>query len=148
MIYAIRTTIGRENIVMNNLINKIKNAGLQIYSIYKPNELKGYIFIEGEIEDIETVISGVPHIRGLIKKPIPLEELKKFLEIRKAEIKLSIGDIIEITGGPFKNEKGKVTRIDKNKEEVTVELLEAAIPIPVTVPVNSVRLLKSAESEK
>ena len=147
MIYILRTTIGREKIVINSLSTKIKNSGAQVFSIYKPDEIKGYIFIEGELEDIRNVITDVPHVRGLIAKPVKMEEIKKFLEVRKAEIKVSIGDIVEITGGPFKNEKGKVTRIDKNKEEVTVELLEAAIPIPVTVPLNSTRLLKSSEGE-
>ena len=54
------------------------------------------------------------------------------------------GDIVEITGGPFKNEKGKITRVDEAKEEVTLELLEAAIPIPITVSIDSVRVLETA----
>ena len=90
----------------------------------------------------------MPHIRGLIRKEAKIEELKKFLETKHVEIKLNRGDIIEITGGPFKNEKGKVTRVDEAKEEVTVELLEAAIPIPITVQIDSVRLIKGQEEKK
>lgn len=147
MIYTLRTTVGRENAVMGTLNSKIKNTGVAVVAILHPEELRGYIFIEGELEAIEKVISGVPHIRGIIRKEVKLDEIKKFLEVKKIEIKISRGDIIEITGGPFKNEKGKVTRVDEAKEEVTIELLEAAIPIPITVPIESVKLVKSAEEK-
>ena len=50
-----------------------------------------------------------------------------------------------MTSGPFKNEKGKVTRVDEAKEEITIELLEAAIPIPITVPIDSVRVIEAIE---
>ena len=43
------------------------------------------------------------------------------------------GNIIEIISGPFKGEKASVQRIDEPKEEVTVELIEAMVPIPITV---------------
>jgi len=148
MIYTLRTTVGRENAVIETLKNKIKNTGVDVVAILHPEELKGYIFIEGELSAIEKVIAGVPHIRGLIRKEVQISDIKRFLEVKKVEIKIARGDIIEITGGPFKNEKGKVTRVDEAKEEVTVELLEAAIPIPVTVPIESVRLIQSAEEKK
>jgi len=148
MIYTLRTTVGRENAVIETLTNKIKNTGAEVFAILHPEELKGYIFVEGSLEGIEKAISGVPHIRGLIRKEIGMHELKKFLEIKRVEIKINRGDIIEITGGPFKNEKGKVTRVDEAKEEVTVELLEAAIPIPITVPIDSVKIIESIEAKK
>ena len=90
----------------------------------------------------------MPHIRGIIKKDVPLIEIAKFLQTRKIEIKLNRGDVVEVMGGPFKNEKGKVTRVDEAKSEVTLELLEAAIPIPITVGLDSVRIISSAEGEK
>ena len=147
-IFTLRTTVGRENAVMETLGNKIRNTGAQVSAMLHPDELKGYIFIEGDVPSIEKAIAGVPHIRGLIRKEAKIEELKKFLESKHVEIKLNRGDIIEITGGPFKNEKGKVTRVDEAKEEVTVELLEAAIPIPITVQIDSVRLIKGQEEKK
>ena len=145
MILTIRTTVGRENAVIATLVNKIKTADLQIKSIFHPNELKGYIFVEGEESAIDEVIKAVPHVKGVIRKQVPMREIKRFLEVKKIEIKVNRGDIVEVVGGPFKNEKGKVTRVDEAKEEVTMELLEAAIPIPITVPIESVRLLESAE---
>jgi transcriptional antiterminator NusG len=148
MIYTLRTTVGRENAVMETLGNKVKNTGVEVTAMLHPEELKGYIFIEGTLEGVEKAVSGVPHIRGIIRKEIVMSQIKKFIDVKKVEIKINRGDIIEITGGPFKNEKGKVTRVDESKEEVTVELLEAAIPIPVTVPIDSVKIVESAEGGK
>ena len=62
-------------------------------------------------------------------------------------------DIVEIISGPFKREKAKITRIDQQKEEVIVELLEAAVPIPITLKMDSVKVIrrdgeKSAEEKE
>lgn len=147
MIYTLRTTVGRENAVMETLSSKVRNMQAGVKTIFHPGELKGYIFIEGEFVDIEKVIQGVPHIRGIIRKEVKLDEIKKFLETKKVEIKVNKGDIIEVIGGPFKNEKGKVIRVDEAKEELTIELLEAAIPIPITIPIDSVRVIERVEKE-
>jgi transcriptional antiterminator NusG len=148
MIYTVRTTVGRENAVIETLVRKIKSMSLNIKSVFHPGELKGYIFVEGEEEQIDNVIKAVPHIKGLIRKEVKIDDIKKFLEVKKIEIKINRGDVIEVTSGPFKNEKGKVTRVDEAKEEVTIELLEAAIPIPITVPIESVRVEEAVEGEK
>ena len=144
MLATIRITTGRENVVIESLAMRIKNSKLPIKSIIHPEELKGYIFIEGEAEEIEAAIKNVPHIRGLINKAVPIAQVEKFLVPEKNEVKFEIGDIVEIVGSPFKGEKGKITRVDETKNEITVEFLEAAIPIPVTISVNSVRMEKKA----
>lgn len=144
MLATIRITTGRENVVIESLAMRIKNSKLPIKSIIHPEELKGYIFIEGEAEEIEAAIKNVPHIRGLINKAVPMAQVEKFLVPEKNEVKFEIGDIVEIVGSPFKGEKGKITRVDETKNEITVEFLEAAIPIPVTISVNSVRMEKKA----
>lgn len=145
MILTIRTTVGRENAVIETLISKIKINNLDIRSIFHPEELKGYIFIEGDSNAINDIIKAVPHVKGILKKEVSINDIKKFLEVKKVEIKINKGDIVEISGGPFKNEKGKVTRVDEAKEELTLELLDAAVPIPITIPIDSVKLLESAE---
>lgn len=140
MMYTIRTTTGRENVVIEAIRNRVKREKLPLKSLFHPAELRGYIFAEGTPDDIEAAIKGVPHIRGLINKEVKAEDVEKFLIAEKSEIKLEIGDIVEIIGSPFKGEKAKITRVDDTKNELTVEFLEAAIPIPVTIPVASVRL--------
>ena len=145
MIYTIKTVVGRENIVIENIASKSKKENANVQALVHPEEIKGYIFIEGELRDIEKIVKMVPHVRGIIKKPIELKEIQRFLEPRKMEIELNKGDIVEVIGGPFKGEKGKVSRYDKTKREVTIELLEVTVPIPVTVSVEFVKLLKKVE---
>ena len=41
--------------------------------------------------------------------------------------------------------KAKIIKIDESKDEVTVELLEVAVPIPVTIKINIVKIYKKAE---
>ncbi len=148
MIASIRTTTGRENVVIDNITIRVKTKKIPIKSLMKSDELKGYIFIEGEINDIEEATKGIPHIRGILKKNVSLSELEKFLVPEKREIKVEIGDIVEIVSSPFKGEKAKIKRIDEQKNEITVEFLESAIPIPVTISMNSVRLYEKAKKNK
>ena len=145
MMLTIRTTTGRENAVIDSITNRTKNSNLKVKSLFHPEDLRGYVFIEGESEEIEAAIKGIPHIRGLIGKEVKMSDIERFLVPEKSEIKLEVGDTIEIVGSPFKGEKAKITRVDETKGELTVEFLEAAIPIPVTISMNSVRLEKKKE---
>ncbi len=149
MIFTVRVTVGRESTVINTLANRAQNMCLPVKSIFYPSELKGYIFMETDDEGIlEKLTSGVPHVRGLVAKPVPFEQMKRFLESKKVEIKINRGDIVEIVSGPFKGEKGKITRVDETKDEVTVEFLEAAVPIPITIAIDSVKLTQKGEEQK
>ena len=55
---------------------------------------------------------------------------------------------MEMVAGPFRGETAKVTHIDDTKEEITVELFEAMVPIPITVRGEQVRIVKRKEEEK
>ena len=145
MIYAVKTIIGRENVVIESMVGKAKTQSLDIKSMVHPEEIRGYVFIEGELKDIESMIREIPHARGILRKPVPVSDIKRFLEPKKMEIKINEGDIVEVIGGPFKGEKGKVTRFDSVKSEVTIELIEVTVPIPVTVNAGLVKVIKKAE---
>lgn len=140
MISTVRTTTGREGVVIDAVVTRIGNKKLAIKSVFYTEDLRGYVFIEGETDDIEAAIKGIPHIRGLVARNVKLAELEKFLVPEKREIKLDVGDVVEVIGGPFKGERAKITRVDETKGEITVEMLEAPIPIPVTIPNTSVRM--------
>jgi transcriptional antiterminator NusG len=84
-----------------------------------------------------------------VEKEVKLSEIQHFFETKKAAIAaIEKDDITEIIGGPFKGEKGRVQRIDKVKDEVTVELLEASIPIPVTISTELIKLIKKGKREE
>lgn len=145
MIYTLRTTSGREDIVMDMLNSKANAENLDVKAVIHPAELKGYIFIEGSTADIHKALRGVMHTKGLIEKPIKISDIQHFMETKTEELKVNDGDEVEIIGGPFKGERGKIKRVDKTKNEVTIELLEASIPIPVTIAMEFIKVIKKAE---
>ncbi len=142
-IFALRTTANREDQVFDFLASHIQKKNLAVYSLIRPHGLRGYIFIEAEDrETAEESFHGVPYARGLLPAPIDYKEIEHMLEQVKAPINIKKNDIVEIISGPFKRENAKITRIDKTKEEVVVELLEAAVPIPITVKMDSVKVIR------
>jgi len=147
MIYAIRTTSGREDIVIDIMSSNVRSQELNVKSIFHPAEIKGYVFAEGSSGAIHKAVQGLMHVRGIIDKPIELEEIKHFLELKKDRIKVEEGNVVEIIGGPFRGEKGKIKRVDAVKDEVTIELLEASIPIPVTIATEFIKILKREKKE-
>ncbi len=146
MIVAVRTTLGREEAVLEKIAQLTRKFGYKIYSVFLPKDVKGYIFVEAEsLDDIQSAIRGINNARGIVGREISFEEVAHFLEAKPAEIKIKKGDIVEMVSDPFKGEKGKVIRVDKMKREVTVEMIESAVPIPVTIPMEAVRLIRSGE---
>lgn len=149
MIYAIRTTTGREDIVIDIMSTRIRQEGLDVKSIVHPAEIKGYVFAEGTSGAIHKAVQGLMHIRGVIDKPVPLDDIKHFLETdRKDRIKVEEDNVVEIIGGPFKGEKGRITRVDSVKDEVTIELLDASIPIPVTISTEFIKVIKRTSAKE
>ncbi|MBS7627447.1 KOW motif-containing protein, partial [Candidatus Bathyarchaeota archaeon] len=57
---------------------------------------------------------------------------------------IAVGDSVEITGGPFKSMRARVVAIDKQKGEATVELLEAAFTLPITIYADYLRRVSSS----
>ncbi len=147
-IFALKTTANREDQVLDFITSNVQKKHLNVYSIVRPHGMRGYIFIEADSkEDAEQAYFGVPYARGILKKPIELKEIEYMLEQTTTQMKIQKGDIVEIISGPFKRENAKVSRIDLTKEEVVVELLEAAVPIPITVKLDSVKVIRSESKE-
>jgi len=147
MIYTLRTTSGREDIVMDMINSRVHAESLDVKAVIHPAELKGYIFIEGGTADIHKALRGVMHTKGLIEKPVGINDIKHFMETKTDELKVGEEDVVEIMGGPFRGEKGKIKRVDKTKNEVTIELLEASIPIPVTIAMEFIKVTKRAAAK-
>ena len=142
-IFALRTTANREDQVMDFVSSNAKRKGLDVYSVIRPHGMRGYIFIEGGSRtDAEQAAFNVPYARGILPKQIEYKEIEHMLEQVKREVNIQKNDIVEVISGPFKREQAKITRIDKVKEEVVVELLEAAVPIPITVKMDAVKVIR------
>ena len=70
------------------------------------------------------------------------------IEPKAEDYHIEVGDIVEMIGSTFKGEQAKVTRIDKAKGEVVVSLLGASVPIPVTVKIDNVKVIRREDKEK
>jgi transcriptional antiterminator NusG len=142
MIYTVRVTVGKEKSVLDQLASIKERGEYEVYSVLHTPLIRGYVFLEASTEDeAKRFVYNVTNIKGVAGET-PMEQIEKFLAPKKIEITLDKGDIVELISGPFRGEKGKVIRISKQKEEIVVELLEAAVPIPLTVKIDSVRLIK------
>jgi transcriptional antiterminator NusG len=143
MLYSIRTTIGQEKLVAEGLEKKAKRAQVPIHAIIAIDGMRGYIFIEAQSKtDVEKIAQKAPHIRGIVKGEVKPGELEHFFEMKTITAGIERGDVVEMTSGAFKGEKAKVLRVDEGKEKVTVEIIEAAVPIPLTVDASSVRVIQ------
>ncbi|MEW5896364.1 MAG: transcription elongation factor Spt5 [Nanoarchaeota archaeon] len=152
-IFGLRTAANREDQVVDYLASKLqKNPQLGILAVVRPHGMRGYVFVESESkEEAENALQGVPYARGLLPHEIPYPEIEHMLEQVKVEMNIRKNDIVEIISGPFKRENAKVIRINKQKEEIVVELLEAAVPIPITVSMDAVKVIRredDSEEEK
>ncbi len=145
MIFTIRTTVGQESLVVDILASKIQKEDLNIYSMAAIPGLKGYILLEADNEiTIRRGITNTSHIkgRGIVGGAVNVEELSGLLEAKPLMKSIKEGQKVELIAGPFKGEKAKVIRVNDTKEEVTVELLEAAVKIPVTITAEHIRIIK------
>jgi transcriptional antiterminator NusG len=139
MILTARTTRGREKTAINALESKVKGKDVDIRAVFHPEDLQGYVFIEGNESDIRDVAQDSRNINGIIDEEVDVEEIEKYLSEEQEEIKIEVGDKVEVVGGPFKGEEAKINRVDETNREVTIELLDAAVPIPTTVDADMVR---------
>lgn len=146
MIYTIRVTSGQEKIIAEILNKKSRAEKLDIYSIVNAENVKGYLFVEAVDENsVVKLIQKVKHVKGFLRTPITIEEIEKLIKTsQKPSLSMEVGDIVEMTSGPFKGERAKVTKIDEAKDEITVELIEVAVPIPVTVKSKMAKLFQKA----
>ena len=147
-IFAIRTTANREDQVVDFVTSNAEKKKMQIYSIIRPHGMRGYVFIEAEDKaEAEAAAANIPYARGILPSPVNYKEIEHMLEQVKVEVNIQKNDIAEIISGPFKREKCKITRIDRAKEEVIVELLEAAVPIPITLKIDALKVIRRESDE-
>ncbi len=148
--FIVKATANREEQVLDFVSSNAAKKGFEVYSVVHPHGMKGYIIIEAkDRQSVEGAIQGVPYARGILKSAIDYKEIEHLIEItRKKAVNIVKNDIVEIIGGPFKRENAKVTRIDPSKEELVVELLNAAVPIPITLKIDDVKVIRRESEEE
>lgn len=143
-IYGLKTSANREDQVFDFVSSKmLQDKTCGVYSLIRAHGMRGYIFIEAEDKaKAESIIQGVPYAKGVLPKEIQFAEIEHMLELVKVEMNIRKNDIVEIISGPFKRENARVTRINKQKDEVVVELLNTAVPIPMTLKMDAVKVVR------
>ena len=148
MIFVVRVITNKEEQAAELIADRAEKKNSNVFSVIRPHGLRGYIFIETDgAETAEKAVANLPYVKGLIKKPLNYEEIDGMIKPVVSAILIEKGDVVEMLSEPFKREKAKVVKIDKAREEVTVELLEAVVPIPITVRIDNVKVIRRAEDE-
>ncbi len=149
-IFTFRTKMGQEKSLARLSQIKASKDDSGIYSILIPDTLKGYCFIEGESQiKIESTVSQIKVISGRAvgNREVPIEELSDFLNPRPSVEGLETGDIVEIIDGPFKGLRAKLTRIEDTSQEVTAELLDSTMALPVRIHADYVKRIRTKDED-
>lgn len=148
MIFIVKVTTNKEDKIVDMISERAIKKNLNVFSVIRPHGLKGYIIIETADKDsAEEAAFNLPYVKGIIRNTVSYEEIKNMLEPKIEDYNIEEGDIVEMIGSTFKGEKAKVTRIDKAKGEVVVSLLGASVPIPVTVKIDNIKVIRREENE-
>jgi transcriptional antiterminator NusG len=140
-LFAVRTTGGQEKVVMNLLQNKIKTSKVSLLSVLLVDNLKGYIVLEAKDANAAfDALQGIRHIRGQLRGELEFKDIEGYLVTKSNAPQIAIDNVVEIIGGPFKGMKATVTRVDNDKQEATVILLDAPYQLPVTVDSNYLKI--------
>ena len=136
-------------IKIEGLSNKIRNVLLPMEKVFEvkngkkrvkmKNFLPGYIIIEAELDDeVKRFIANAPSVLNFVGNkslkgeklhPVPLrpDEIKRLNAIvneesqsEKIDLKISVGEPVKVTSGPFNNFNGTVLEINTEKMKVKV----------------------------
>lgn len=148
--YVIHTYSGYEDQVADNLRQRIDSMGMKdkVFSVIVPKEnqieikngkrrvverkiFPGYILVEMIVtEDSWYVVRNTPNVTGFVgtgttPSPINDDEVKAIqkrmgVEEPKYKIDFTIGQLVNITDGPFKGFDGAVSEIDESKGKLKV----------------------------
>jgi len=140
--FAIRTTGGQERVVVNLLQIRANTKKLRVRSVIVLDSFKGYIIVEAPDSNAAyEALAGIRHVRGQIRGDLPFKDIEGYLVKKPVVSELSTDDTVEVIAGPFKSMKAKITRVDYEKQEATVVLLDSPYQIPVTVDANYLKRL-------
>lgn len=146
MIFIVKVTTNKEERAVEMIADRISKKSIGVFSAIRPPGLRGYVIVEAADRDsAEEAVFNLPYVKGIIGKTVTYEEIENMLAPSLKTISIDEGDIVEMIGQTLKGEKAKVERVDKQKDEVIVSLLGATVPLPVTVRVDNVKVIRKAE---
>ncbi len=145
-IYCFKVKKGQEFNVAEAIASRAELNNLDIKAVLV-TEIDGYIFIEGDVQDITSVVESAHYIGKQVGR-VPVSELENQLAPTPVIEGLKKGDIVEIVDGPFKGSRAKISSIYTAREEITVDLLTSSVTIPIVLHADSVKLIQASEEEE
>ena len=167
--YVIHTYAGYENAVMRNLKQRIESLAMEdkIFNVIVPTEKKikikggkrveeeekiypGYVLVDMVVtEDSWFVVRNTPRVTGFVGSgvvPVPIDKkevdslfARMDAHTTKHKIDLSLGEMIIIVDGPFKDLEGKVSEVDEERGKVKVLVAMFGRETPVELDFLQVR---------
>ena len=158
-LYVLKTTMNSEHKVASEIQARLSGTGSlqdiksEIFGVLCPTLMKGYVVVEASaLHHVEKLIGRAggrtTPLKGCSKVlpgAIPFGDMAPYLDPKAATAGIEEGDIVEIRASSFKGERARVTNVAENKEEVTVELFDAQIPIPITIRADQVRVTQRVD---
>ena len=171
-LYVVKTGIGSEQRVAVEMQARLSGSGSlamiqnEIFAILHPPTMRGYVMVESSARHhVERLIGRTGgrdrKTRGvMLSTPIknakavlggqnsaeaPLLDILPYLEPKAVTSGIEVGCIVEIITGAFKGEKARVVSVAESKEEVSMELYEADIPMTLNMRGDHVRVIERVE---
>ena len=147
-IFPVKTTGGQEKTVATFVANRAIQKKKPIYSVLALDTWKGYVLFEApNSQVVDESIQGFKHVRSKIPGMMQYQDIEKFLVTKSMVAELNPDDTVEIVAGPFKSMRAKITRVEKEKQEITVTLIDTSFAMPITIDASYVRLVGRAKPE-
>lgn len=159
--YAIHTYSGYEEKVAESIRQRAESLDMKdkIFQVVVPKEkmievkngkrkvvekriFQGYVMVEMKMsEDVWYIVRNTPSVTGFVGSgseptPISKDEMEKIMkrmgrEEPKHKIDFTIGEVVNITDGPFKGFDGSINEIDpaKGKLKVLVNMFGRETPV-------------------
>ena len=148
-IFPVKTTGGQERTVATFVANRAIQKKKPIYSVLALDTWKGYVLFEApNSQVVDESIQGFKHVRSKIPGMMQYSDIEKYLVTKSMVAELNEGDTVEIVAGPFKTMRAKITRVEKEKQEVVVTLLDTAFAMPITIDASFTKLVERAKPEQ
>lgn len=159
--YAVHTYSGYEEKVAESIEQRVESVDMadKIFGVLVPKEkmieikngkrkvvekkiFQGYVLVDMKMtEDAWYIVRNTPGVTGFVgtgtdPTPVSDDEIKKIkkrmgVEDPKHQIDFSVGEVVNITDGPFKGFDGAVSEIDtqKGKLKVMVSMFGRETPV-------------------
>lgn len=136
-LFTAKTPANQEPDVADEILDRGPDG---IHSVLAPAATSGYVFVEANDRDtVDQLPSLVPRIQKILDGETSMAEVEHFISPGSDVDDFSMGDRVEITHGAYEGDIATVQNVNATAEEVTVELDDEPISIPITLRGDHVR---------